>query len=77
MGTITEYDRLTPNNILLTDVAKEQTLTDTAYKQFEMKHKGVKVIFEFPEKTEDEETIKQEVKSILTNALQEHLNKIS
>ncbi|MCH5337993.1 MAG: hypothetical protein J1E03_04365 [Acetatifactor sp.] len=77
MGSIIEYDRLSPNNILLNDVAKEQTLTDTTYKQFEMKQKEMRVIFEFPEKADDEELIKQEVKSILVNALQERVHKIS
>ena len=49
----------------------------TAYQKEEITHEGMKVYVEFPEPTENDYQIKKEVKDILTNALQEHMKKIS
>ena len=49
----------------------------TAYQKKEIKCEGMKVYVEFPEPTENDNQIKKEVKDILTNALQEHMKKIS
>lgn len=51
-------------------------MTDTDYDQIETEKGGMKVILEFPRKPEREETIRQEVKGILSSALQEYLEKI-
>lgn len=52
-------------------------MIDTDYNQIEMEQGGMKVILEFPSKSEKEESIKQEVKGILSSVLQEQLEKIS
>lgn len=49
----------------------------TAYQKKEIMHEGMKVYIEFPEPSENDNQINKEVKAILTNALQEQMNKIS
>lgn len=43
------------------------------YKQFEMQQNNMQVILEFPERSINEERIKNDVKIILANILQEYL----
>ena len=49
----------------------------TAYQKKEIKCEEMKVYLEFPEPTANDNKIKKAVKDILTNALQEHMKKIS
>lgn len=51
-------------------------MTDTDYEQIKMEREGMKVTFEFPRRAEQEEAVRQEVKGILSSALQEYLEKI-
>ncbi len=44
-------------------------------KRMEREQNGIQLILEFPEGLEEEETIKKEVKDILTGLLQEHMAK--
>ncbi len=47
------------------------------YIQYETMQDGMKVILEVPEESAEDEKAKQEVRKILTNVLQEYLQKIS
>lgn len=49
----------------------------TAYQKKELHHDGMKISVEFPEPTENDSKIAEEIKNILTNALQEQMQKIS
>lgn len=75
-GITIECDGLSGNKNMLSMRKLEKPMTDT-YNQIEMEKGGMKVIFEFPKKSEQEETIKQEVKGILYSTLHEQLAKIS
>ncbi len=50
-------------------------MQEEEYKQFEIKQNGMTIILEFPKKPVGEETIKKEVKSVLSYVLQEYLEK--
>lgn len=73
----TECDKLPSNNIVKNDIDVELSMTNTTYQQLETNQGGYKVVLEFPKQSENEETIKQEVKLILASALQERLRKSS
>lgn len=73
----TECDKLPSNNIVVNSIGKELDMTNTTYQQLETNQGGYKVILEFPRQSENEETIKQEVKLILASTLQERLKKSS
>lgn len=74
---IIECDKLRENTIV-TNGLKELAMKEaTAYQIKEIKHEEMKIYLEFPEPTESDIQIKKEVKDILTNALQEHMKKIS
>ena len=76
-GTANECDGLSGNKNVISMLKLEKPMTDTNYNQIEMEEGGMKVILEFPSKSENEESIKQEVKGILSSVLQEQLEKIS
>ena len=73
----TDCDKLPSNNIVKNDIDVELSMTNTTYQQLETNQGGYKVVLEFPKQSENEETIKQEVKLILASALQERLRKSS
>lgn len=76
-GTANECDGLSGNKNVISMLKLEKPMTDTNYNQIEMEEGGMKVILEFPSKSENEESIKQEIKGILSSVLQEQLEKIS
>lgn len=47
------------------------------FKKVEVMQGSMKIILEFPRQSEQDETIKREVRFILSSTLQEHLQKIS
>lgn len=77
VDTITECDKLRKNTIVVNGIMELAMKESTAYQKKEIRHEGMKVYLEFPEPTENDNQIKKEVKDILTNALQEHIKKIS
>ena len=72
-----ECDGLSGNKNVISMIKLEKPMIDTDYNQIEMEQGRMKVILEFPSKSEKEESIKQEVKGILSSVLQEQLEKIS
>lgn len=52
-------------------------MTNTTYQQTEIIKDGIKVIIECPVYLDEDSKLKDEVRIILLNALQEHLKKIS
>lgn len=52
-------------------------MSESMYMQLERERKGFKVILEFPNKSDDEAVIHEEVKQILSNLLQEQILTIS
>lgn len=73
-----EYDKLQNNIIVISNINMESDMTNaTTYHKKEIEQGGMKVVFEFPEASENDNQIKQEVKEILKGALQEQLKKIS
>lgn len=77
MVTITECDKFQKNTILVNGIRELAMNESTAYQKKEIVYEGMKVCFEFPEATENDDRIKSEVKGILANALQEQMTKIS
>ena len=71
----TECDKLQDNNIVVNSIDMELSMTNTTYQQIETNYSGMKVVLEFPEQVKDEETIKHEVKEILSNILHEQYRK--
>lgn len=72
-----EYDKLSDNTIETNNMNTELAMTQETYQQLEKNQGNYKLVLEFPNQPVNSDTIKQEVKSILASALQEHLKKSS
>lgn len=72
-----ECDKSPSNIIVPSRIIVRSSMNHNSYQQYEMKRGGMKVTLEFPKQSQDDEKVKQEVKSILASALQEQLQKIS
>ena len=72
-----EYDKLSDNTIETNNMNTELAMTQETYQQLEKNQGNYKLVLEFPDQPVNSDTIKQEVKSILASALQEHLKKSS
>lgn len=74
---ISECDKSARNIYVVSNKPTEQAMSETTYSQLESERKGFQVILEFPDKSDNETVIHEEVKQILANLLQEHIAKIS
>lgn len=75
MGEQTECDKLQNNNIVINSIDMERSMINETYQQLEINQSGMKVILEFPQQAENEESIKKEVKSVLISILHEQMRK--
>lgn len=75
MGEQTECDKLQNNNIVVNSIDMERSMINETYQQLEINQSGMKVILEFPQQAENEESIKKEVKSVLISMLHEQMRK--
>lgn len=75
MGEQTECDKLQYNNIVVNSIDMERSMINETYQQLEINRSGMKVILEFPQQAENEESIKKEVKSVLISILHEQMRK--
>ena len=75
MGEQTECDKLQNNNIVVNSIDMERSMINETYQQLEINQRGMKVILEFPQQAENEESIKKEVKSVLISILHEQMRK--
>ena len=75
MGEQTECDKLQNNNIVINSIDMERSMINETYQQLEINRSGMKVILEFPQQAENEESIKKEVKSVLISILHEQMRK--
>lgn len=73
MGEQTECDKLQNNNIVVNSIDMERSMINETYQQLEINRSGMKVILEFPQQAENEESIKKEVKSVLISILHEQM----
>lgn len=74
---ISECDKSARNIYVVSSKSTEHTMSETTYSQVESEKKGFQVILEFPDKSDDEAVIHEEVKQIMANLLQEQIVKIS
>lgn len=73
-----ECDKPLNNKMIVTGfVAMEQSMNDNHYKQITKSQEGMEVAIEFPEQAEMDDTIRQEVKTIMLSVLHEYLDSIS
>lgn len=72
-----EYDKFHDNNIIVSSIIREPDMRIVTYQREEIYQGDIKVISEFPNASERDSQIKEEVKVILENALQEHMICIS
>ena len=75
MGEQTECDKLQNNNIVVNSIDMERSMINETYQQLEINRSGMKVILEFPQQAENEESIKKEVKSVLISILHDQMRK--
>lgn len=75
MGEQTECGKLQNNNIVINSIDMERSMINETYQQLEINQSGMKVILEFPQQAENEESIKKEVKSVLISILHEQMRK--
>lgn len=75
MGEQIECDKLQNNNIVVNSIDMERSMINETYQQLEINRSGMKVILEFPQQAENEESIKKEVKSVLISILHEQMRK--
>ena len=73
----TECDKSSHNKIVASKRIMRNSMKQNSFEKVEVTQGEMKVILEFPVKSEQDERIKQEVRSILSSTLQEHLQKIS
>lgn len=52
-------------------------MNDNHYKQITKSQEGMEVVIEFPEQTQNNDSIKQEVKTIMLSVLHEYFDSIS
>ena len=76
-STICECNKLSQNNNAISNINVGMSMQNKIYEQLEIEQGEMKVILEFPQDSRDEDSIKEEVKSILSKILHEHLEKIS
>lgn len=74
---ISECDKSARNIYVVSSKLTEQIMSQITYSQSESERKGYQVILEFPDKSDNETVIHEEVKQILANLLQEQIVKIS
>ena len=72
-----ECDKLFHNNNSISKINKAVFMNNHDGNQSETMQNSIQLILEFPEKSNDEEYIKHEIKQILSNILLEYLEKIS
>lgn len=70
-------DKFSNNKIVISNCIMSDTMKQDDFKKVEVMQGSMKVILEFPKQSEQDETIKREVRSLLSSTLQEHLQKIS
>lgn len=73
----TTCDKFSNDKIVVSNSIMRDTMKQDNFKKVEVMQGSMKVILEFPKQSEQDETIKREVRSILSSTLQEHLQKIS
>lgn len=73
-----ECDKPLNNKMIVTGfVTMEQSMNDNHYKQITKNQEGMEVVIEFPEQTQNDDSIKQEVKMIMLSVLHEYYDSIS
>lgn len=70
-------DKFSNDKIVVSNSIMRGTMKQDNFKKVEVMQGNMKVILEFPKQSEQDETIKREVRSLLSSTLQEHLQKIS
>ena len=73
----TTCDKFSNDKIVVSNSIMRDTMKQDNFKKVEVMQGSMKVILEFPKQSEQDETIKREVRFILSSTLQEHLQKIS
>lgn len=77
MHTENEYNLPSNNNMVVNNIIGIEQIMNEKKEKGKETQKGTEVILQFPEKTEDAESIIKEVKFIMKNTLYEYLKKIS
>jgi hypothetical protein len=72
----TACDKFSHNKILVSNCIMRDIMKQGDFEKIEVTQGSMKVILEFPTQSEQDETIKKEVRSILSSTLQEYLQKI-
>lgn len=70
-----ESDRNSQNKDVIINIDLRTLMEELSYNCFEKEYGGYKVILEFPD-TEDEDGIKEDVKQLMTNLLQEQIHQV-
>lgn len=73
---IKECDKSIQSMNMINDNSSVTLMEDIVYTRLETKRNGISVIFEFPNKSKNEETIHEEVKNTLSTLLQEQIKEI-
>lgn len=76
-SSINECDKSARNIYVISSKLTEQAMSESSYKKLEAEREGFKVIIEFPDNSDEEAVIHEEIKQILSNLLQEQMMKIS
>ena len=75
--TFHESDRLFLNNNETNDINRVLTMTQPPNYKIIQEKPGIKLIFEFPEKSEDDQMIHREVREMFSELLREYIQKVS
>lgn len=70
-----ESDMVSKNKDVIINIDLRTLMEELNYNCFEKEYGGYKVILEFPN-TEDEDGIKEDVKQLMTNLLQEQIHQV-
>lgn len=76
-NTAVAWDKIFRNSNGIRLICPENLMSGIAYQQITEEKNGIKVVVEFPTHSEQTDILRQEIKSILSCALREQLQKIS
>lgn len=71
------WDKIFRNSNVIREIYPEILMSDITYQQIVQEKNGIRVVLEFPTQSEQTDNLYQEIKSILSSALREQLQKIS
>lgn len=69
------WDKTLPNRNIIIHISSEISMNSTLYQETKYQKDGITIVLEFPKQSEQADNLYQEIRSILSSALREQLQK--